>query len=141
MPVRGLLYLRLAEPLTDAAMDNLRSRFVADLVLEPNDDLMAPWIPLQLFEYPQCLPGPLAHWYEANLAKSYYGLGYERGDLPLFLRCAEWLEAAVPRGEVWHGNDSTDESVCPFGAEARAELLAYYERVGHEPYVSRHRQH
>lgn len=127
--MRGLLYLRLAEPLSDAALDDLRTRFVSDLELNPDDDLMAPWVPLQLFEYPQFLPGPSAYWYEANLVESYFGPGYERGYLPLLLRCAEWLETAAPSGEVWYGNDVSDESVRAFGPEARAELLAHYERV------------
>jgi hypothetical protein len=140
VPVRGLLYLRLSDPLPDTALDELRIRFIRELGLEPDNDLMAPWVPLQAEAYPQCLPGPPACWYEANLAVSYYGPGYERGHLPQFLRCAEWLEAAVPGGEVWYGNDVTDDSVHPFGPVARAELLAYYERVGHTPYHSRHRQ-
>ena len=139
MPVRGLLYLRLAEPLTDAALDDLRARFVAELGLDPDDDLMAPWVPLEVEAYPQYLPGPPAYWYEANLAMPYYGPGYERGHLPLFVRCAEWLEG-VPGGTAWYGNDCSDESVRPFGPEAREELLAYYERVGHEPYESKFRQ-
>lgn len=139
MPVRGLLYLRLAEPLADAALDGLRTRFVAELGLDPGDDLMAPWVPLQPEAYPECLPGPHAYWYEANLAKSYYGPGYERGDLPLFVRCAEWLDG-VPGGAVWYGNDCSDESVRPFGPEAREELLAYYHRVGHEPFDSKFRR-
>lgn len=138
MPVRGVLYLRLSEPLSSAALDDLRTRFVSDLGLNPSDDLMAPWVPLELFEYPQCLPGPPAHWYEANLAMPYYAPGYERGHLPLFLRCAEWLEAAVPSGEVWYSDDVSDASVRRFDPAARAELLAYYEQVGHEPYDRRH---
>jgi hypothetical protein len=140
MPVRGLLYLRLAEPLTDTALDDLRTRFVSELGLDPDNDLIAPWVPLEPFAYPECLPGPPAYWYEANLAMSYYGPGYERGHLPLFLRCADWLEVAVPDGEVWYGDDVTDDSVRPFGPVARAELLAYYERVGHEPFDRRHQQ-
>lgn len=138
MPARGLLYLRLAEALSDAALDDLRTRFVSDLDLNPSDDLMAPWIPLQPFEYSHFLPGPPAYWYEANLVESYFGPGYERGYLPQFVRCAEWLEAAAPSGEVWYGDDVSDESVRPFSLVARAELRAYYEQVGHDPFDRRH---
>lgn len=140
MPTRGLLYLRVPEPLSDAALMDLRARFVTELGLDPDNDLMAPWVPLEPSADSEFLPGPSAYWYEANLAKAYYGPGYERGYLPLFVRCAEWLELTVPGGEVWYGNDETDESVHPFGPVARAELLAYYERVGHEPFDSRHQQ-
>lgn len=137
--VRGLLYLRVTEPLPDAALADLRTRFMADLGLSPDDDLMAPWVPLVLAAYPECLPGPTAHWYEANLAHAYYGPGSERGYLPLFVRCAEWLEAAAPGGTVWYGDDESDESVRPFGPAAREELRAYFERVGHEPYDTKFR--
>lgn len=136
MPMGGLLYLRVPDALSETALADLRARFVSELGLNIDDDLL----PLELEADPRFLPDPTSHWYEADLGMPYYGRGYERGDLPLFVRCAEWLEAAVPDGEVWYGDDCTEESIRPFGPESRAELLVYYEQVGHEPYDARFRQ-
>ena len=137
MPLGGLLYLSIPEPLSEVALAALRGGFVAGVGLDPLADLHYPGIPLQYEEMPDFLPDPSAYWYEANLCQPYYGPGYERGDLPLFVRCAEWLESAVPGAKVWYGNDCTDESIRPFGPVERAQLLEYYNRVGHEPYDRR----
>ncbi len=133
------LYLRLDEPLSQTAVSSLRDRFVVGVGLDPVDDF-GTRRPLRYEDDPSFLPDPAAHWYDANLFNDYYGPGYERGNLPQIVRCAEWLEAAVPGGRVWYGNDCSDESIQPFGPPERAEAMAYYDRVGHEPYERRMRE-
>jgi hypothetical protein len=78
-------------------------------------------------------------WIDVHVCRDYYGVGYERGDLEWYIRLAEWLERNVVGCEVWYGNDCSDESIKPFGPDERAALLAYFRRVGHEPYDSRFR--
>ena len=70
---------------------------------------------------------------DLNLSRSYYGVGYERGDLPLFIGIAEWLERELPGCEVLYGHDGTGEGF-PFGFGERAKLMAYHDKVGGEPY-------
>src|SRR5579883_2595839 len=79
-------------------------------------------------------------WVDVGVCCAFYGEGYERGDAEWFVRLAEWLEQNVAGCEVWYGNDCADESIQPFGPPERAALLAYFRRVGHEPYYSYLRQ-
>jgi hypothetical protein len=80
-------------------------------------------------------------WFDVGVIHDYYGEGYERGDAEWFIRLAEWLERNIPGCEIWYGNDSSDESIKPFGIAERAAFLEYFRQVGHEPYDARHREH
>jgi hypothetical protein len=75
-------------------------------------------------------PGDLLN---VNFWHSYYGVGYERGDLLLFITTAEWLEERLPGCRLFYGPDSTGETR-PFDAPERARIRKYFEQVGHEPY-------
>jgi hypothetical protein len=68
-------------------------------------------------------------------ATRYYGIGYERGDLPFLLALSDWLEASIPGGVVWYGGDSSGVEAKPM-REIRAELWRHFCANGHEPYVS-----
>jgi len=68
-----------------------------------------------------------------HLASRYYGCeGYERGDLPLIINVARFLEETIPGASIWYGGDS----VCmePFGAEVREQYWRHFVEVGSEPY-------
>jgi hypothetical protein len=78
-------------------------------------------------------------WLDVGTSKAYYGKGYERGDAEHFVRLGEWLERNIPTGEVWYGNDVTDESIKPFGVQQREAFLQHFRKVGHEPYDSHFR--
>jgi hypothetical protein len=133
MPVRGMLYLSVSQPLCDIELSTLRSTFISELGIVPENDLRVPGISWIEAEFPEFLPEPSASWYESNLVWRYYGPGYEQGSLPSFVRCAEWLEKAVPNAGVWYGDDISDESIQPFGPDQRGELMEYYRRIGHDP--------
>lgn len=62
-------------------------------------------------------------WLEVNLYNSYYGVGYERGDISLYVRCAEWLEKHIPNCKVYYGHDVDDESIILFDVVARERLI------------------
>jgi hypothetical protein len=64
----------------------------------------------------------------------YYGEGYERGDLPLYINVAEWLESRIPNAEVFYGGDSSGVCAMPFNNEARMKLWKYFCQVNHAPY-------
>jgi hypothetical protein len=79
-------------------------------------------------------------WFDVAIEEAYYGKGYERGNLTLLIRVAEWLESRIPGAEIWYGHDSADESVAPFGPAQRGVLNDYFDQVGHEPYDKQNRR-
>lgn len=84
---------------------------------------------------PDILPEPGETFLRVYPATRYYGDGYERGDLPLLISLAEWLEANTG-GEVWYGGDSGGCCAKVFDHDARAQLFAHFCRHGHQPYRS-----
>lgn len=67
-------------------------------------------------------------------ATRYYGEGYERGNLPLLIAVAEWLERNIPHAKVWYGGDSSGVEATAFDAKARRHLMRHFCDQGHEPY-------
>lgn len=84
--------------------------------------------------------GPAIHPREGEqlirvgLFHRYYGQGYERGNLPLIVAIADWLEKRFSNSEIWYGGDSSGVCAEPFPESARAALFDYFCRVGHQPY-------
>lgn len=68
---------------------------------------------------------------EVNWLERYYGIGYERGRLPLILLVAEWLLRNVG-GKLYYGPDGEVEE---FTKEKRQSLLDWYMENGRLPYV------
>jgi hypothetical protein len=79
-------------------------------------------------------------WITVNLWCSYYGCGYERGDIKFLVECAEWLEQRLPSCKVYYGHDVNDENVRLFDSATRAKFIAYYQQVGSEPYYCKDEQ-
>jgi hypothetical protein len=84
---------------------------------------------------PDILPEEGETFVKVHLTGRYYGVGYERGDLPKLLTIAGWLEANVPGGSVWYGGDSSGVVHKPFGKAQRDKLFKHFCAVGHEPYA------
>lgn len=63
---------------------------------------------------------------EVHLSTRYYGPGYERGDLPLIIAIAEWLDCRLPGCTVMYGGDSSGVCAKPFGPEMRKALLDHF---------------
>jgi hypothetical protein len=139
MSTWGVLIVRLRK-LPDAAD---LSAWRRDLLVAFDLDYFSHRGPLRIIVSAADGPIPIddgSAWLDVGLVLSYYAKGYERGDPELFVRLAEWLEGRIPAGEVWYGHDAADESIRAFGTVERAALLAYFRRVGHEPYDSKLRQ-
>lgn len=138
MPTFGVLVVRLRELPDDADLNSWRR----DLLVAFNPSHFSHNGPLEIVWSSSEGPVPIddgSIWLDVGLTGSYYGEGYERGDPELFVRLAEWLERRVPNCEVWYGHDIADESIEPLGAAERSALIAYFRRVGHEPYDSQFR--
>ena len=138
MPTGAVMLIRLAsEPVWGDP-----NRWRRDILTEFDPEIFRYRGPLEVVE-PADYWGPMSAdgstWIDVGVTEAYYGKGYERGDLPLLVRIAEWLERRIPGAEVWYGHDAADEAQ-PFGPPERDALMAYFNQVGHEPYDSRARQ-
>lgn len=71
---------------------------------------------------------------EVPLSYRYYGEGYERGPLLIFISMAEFLEKLIPNCKVYYGGDSSGIEAKPFNAIARHELLEHFVKYGNDPY-------
>lgn len=69
-------------------------------------------------------------------ATRYYGEGYERGNLPLLIMIAEWLEENIKDGEVWYGGDSSGVEAKKFDKKAREKLFKFFAKEGHRGYTT-----
>ena len=121
----------------DSVLIELRDKLLQDLKLT-QEDFYSDGALLKVAEkeFP-FMPTQTGKWLNVNLWKSFYGLGYERGDIVLFIRCAEWLEENLPNCKVFYGNDVGDENIKLFDSVERRRYLAYFEKVGNEPYTTK----
>lgn len=71
-----------------------------------------------------------------NVSSRWYGKGYERGDLPVLISIAEWLELRIQGSQIWYGGDSSGVLAKSFDACGRRELFQHFVKVGHDPYSS-----
>lgn len=68
-----------------------------------------------------------------HLATRFYGIGYERGDLPTILSVARFLRDKTG-GEVWYGGDSSGVCARLLDDAFERELWDHFVAVQHEPY-------
>jgi len=121
----AVINVRLPHPLTAECLTLLRQRLPAECGLTDEDFYIdGPLVP-EPHEWAMPVQDGVSRWYRANLYRAFYSPDYQRGDPPLLVRVAEWLEVNMPGGEVWYGHDGSDD-LRPFGPAARAELLAFW---------------
>ena len=121
----------------DSVLQNLRVKFQRDLNLTKQDFYSDGALIKVADEDFSFMPTRNGKWLNVNFWKSFYGLGYERGDFGLFVRCAEWLEENLTDCKVFYGHDVDDENVKLFDLVERGKYLAYFEKVGNEPYATK----
>lgn len=85
---------------------------------------------------PTIQPGKGETFIQVYPCSRYYGEGYERGNLPLLIMIAEWLEANIPGGEVWYGGDSSGVEAKKFDKKAREKLFKFFAKGGHRNYTT-----
>lgn len=140
MPVGVTMLVRLNQEPEDSLLQTLRIQFQHDLELTEEDFYNSrfsrgPLVNVEEGDLPfMPVLDEKSAWLNVNLHRSYYGLGYERGDIRLFVRCAEWLEQHLRGCEVYYGNDVDDENVHLFDKTTRETFMSYYREVGTEPY-------
>src|SRR5438093_1464865 len=109
MAIGAVLLLRTKARLSDDELRALRRALRSELDLT-DDDL--PWgDPLEEIQSEDQgpIPGRGGIWYNVRISRSWYAPSYRRGDIRTLARVAEWLECAVPTGEIWYGRDCDDD--------------------------------
>ena len=69
-----------------------------------------------------------------SLCGRYYGIGYERGDLPLYLAIARWLRSNIEGATVYYGGDNSD-TLKELTPTKESALWARFASCGHIPYT------
>ena len=132
MPTGAVILVRTPSALSESQLHSLRELFLAENHLSKDDFYSGG--PLTIIRNPAEGPMPIRDenslWLNVNIYRSYFGPGYERGDVELLTRCATWLESNIPGSEVWYGHDVNDDNLRPFGAAEREALLRLKEGGG-----------
>lgn len=68
-----------------------------------------------------------------NLAGRHYGIGYERGDWPLYSNLLRWFKTRLPECAVFYGGDS-GESLRELTPEEEATIWEHFAVHQHLPY-------
>ncbi len=95
--------------------------------------------PVDVFtqDRPNIKPKRGEQFLQVHLWTRYYGIGYERGDLPLILSIAQWFDLRLPGCEVWYGGDSSGILAVHLDAVERASLWAHFVKHARRPYLDR----
>ena len=132
MSVSAVMYVYLEEYHADSVIAELGVELMQQFDLTAEDfPVGGPLLYLPREDYDLAhVEGKPGFLLDVNLYRNYYYAGYERGDLPLFVGIAEWLEQKLPGCRVFYGEDCSGEGY-PFDAPMRNALIAYREAVGH----------
>lgn len=75
---------------------------------------------------PDLIPEKGTTFIRVPLSGRYYGEGYERGPLMIYIIMAEFLEKLFPSCEIFYGGDSSGICAEPFDKKNRDKLMQYY---------------
>lgn len=76
--------------------------------------------------------------FTVRLWQSYYGPGYERGDLPFLLGLRRWFESKLPGARVYYGGDS-GEALTLLDDDVERELWQHFITHQRFPYITHKR--
>ena len=126
MALAAVVNVRVPCGLPDDRLAALRERLPAECGLATDDFYVGGPLTPEPDEWAMPVRDGTSRWYRANLYRAFWSPAYRRGDPPMLVRVAAWLEANVPGCEVWYGHDGSDD-LHPFGPAARAELLSQWQ--------------
>lgn len=135
MSVSAVMYVYLEEYHADSVIAELGVELMQQFDLTAEDfPVGGPLLYLPREDYDLAhVEGKPGFLLDVNLYRNYYYAGYERGDLPLFVGIAEWLEQKLLGCRVFYGADTTGD-VISFDASVREILMAYHNAVGWDIY-------
>ncbi len=131
MPLAAVMYVYITEYHADGVMAELGVDLMRQFDLNDEDfHSGGPLLYLPREDYDLAhVVGEPGFLLKLNTCEEYYGVGYERGHLPLFVGIAEWLEQKLPGCRVFYGEDSSGEGY-PFDGPLRAAMMEYRRNVG-----------
>ena len=132
MPLAAVMYVYLEEHCADSLVAELGAELMRQFGLDDEEfhaggPLL--YLPREDYDLGHVVGEP-GFLLDLNIRGSYYGVGYERGDLPLFVGIAEWLEQKLPGCRVLYGEDCSGEGF-PFDELLRVALMEYRRNVGY----------
>ena len=131
MPTSAVMFVYMEEYQSDSLMAELGTELMRKFELT-NEDFHRGgpllYLPREDYDLAQ-MEGKLGFLLNVNIATEYYGVGYERGHLPLLVSIAEWLEQRLPGCRVLYGEDSSGEGY-PFDEPMRTALMEYRSSIG-----------
>jgi hypothetical protein len=125
MPTGAVMLVKTKQRLTEENLRDLRSRFIDEMGLT-NEDFyyQGALVRVTHKDYEIIDTGEEEFlWLNINFHRAFYDIGYERGDIKLYIRCAEWLEKEISDCEIYYGNDVNDESIVLFDKRRQKKLL------------------
>lgn len=131
MPTGVVILVKTAQDISEEELNRLRSKFMEDMNLTKSDFYSfskgGPLIRVTNKEY-EIVPKDekIFSWFDVAFWRSFYGIGYERGDIELYVRSAEWIEKNIPGSQVFYGSDAGDDSIVLFDETLREKLLQHY---------------
>lgn len=143
MGIDAQMFAKVKRPITNDEIEAVRYRMVEAfghaLFWQKTDPKNQRRALVQIDEYiqdgPFLYPGPGETFIEVSLATRYYGIDYERGNLPFIIALADYLEIAIPGSEIYYGGDPSGVCAYLFDRAARDELFKHFVKYGHRPYV------
>jgi hypothetical protein len=142
MATDAVMYVYMEEYRDEKTMTSLASELMQQFDLSEGDfPCGGPLVYMPQEDYDLAhVEGKPGFLLNVNLWRSYYYVGYERGDLTLFVNVAEWLEQRLFGCRVFYGHDGSDEG-SPFDAAVRTALRTYRNKVGFDLYSRKDLSH
>ena len=130
MPVAAVMYVYIEEYRADSLVAELGADLIRQFDLDDDFYRGGPLVYLPREDYDRAhIVGEPGYLLNLNIRGPYYNVGYERGDLTLFVSIAEWLEQKMPGCRVLYGEDSSGEGY-PFDEPMRTALMKYRRNIG-----------
>jgi len=129
MPTGVKILVQVREMPSDDVLRRLRGKFLKDLNLTEDDFYSTGALLSVTGKEITWMPESTPAWLDLNLWGAYFGEGYHRGDISLYIKCAEWLEENLPGCKVYYGHDVDDENLKAFDSDEREKYLKYYKTI------------
>lgn len=117
-----VILVRTEQEISDEDLKCLRHKFIKEMNLSDEDfynsskDNALVKVSSKDFEI---IPANETSWLNVNFWKAYYDVGYERGDIKLYVESANWLKENLPDCQIYYGHDSNDENIHLFDNATR----------------------
>lgn len=128
-----VILINTKKKISEEELEMLRDKFLKDMGLTSDDffdfPTSRPLLKVTNKDYEIIPPNESEYdWFDVNFYRAYYEVGYERGDIELYVKCAKWFEENIQNCEVYYGNDVNGNSLVLFNKDYRERLLEHFHR-------------